>query len=95
MELTQIKHGNKTYNLKIPLLIKETKYAESQVIFIENDELKIFGTGRTMERTMADLSEDFDYLYERLNGLKDSQLGKDMLKTKNYINSIVESITTT
>ncbi len=80
----------KQYILKFPLRCLFEK--ENDYYVINNEQLDIIGTGKTQDEAEQNFNEEFDYLYNRLNSLKDSQLNKRLLRIKNVLNSFVKEV---
>lgn len=82
--------NKKQYILNFPLRCLFEK--EDDYYVINNEQLDIIGTGETQDDAEQNFNEEFDYLYNRLNSLKDSQLNKRLLRIKNVLNSFVKEV---
>jgi hypothetical protein len=82
--------NHKQYILNYPLRCLFEK--EVDYYIINNEQLDIIGTGATQDDAEQNFNEEFDYLYNRLNSLKDSQLNKRLLRIKNVMNSFVKQV---
>lgn len=82
--------NRKQYILNFPLRCLFAK--EDDYYIINNEQLDIIGTGETQEEAEQNFNEEFDYLNNRLNSLKDSQLNKRLLRIKNVLNSFVKEV---
>jgi hypothetical protein len=77
-----------TFLLKHPLRCLFEK--EENYYVIHSEILGIIGTGLTQEDTERSFSEEFEYLYNKLNSLADSSLTKHNQLIKNILNQLVE-----
>ena len=82
--------NRKQYLLNFPLRCLFAK--EDDYYVINNEQLDIIGTGETRDEAEQNFNEEFDYLYNRLNSLKDSQLNKRLLRIKSVLNSFVKEV---
>ena len=82
--------NKKQYILNFPLRCLFEK--EEDFYVINNEQLDIIGTGETQDEAEQNFNEEFDYLYNRLNSLKDSQLNKRLLRIKSVLNSFVKQV---
>ncbi|MGF1638018.1 MAG: hypothetical protein ACFCUU_13155 [Cyclobacteriaceae bacterium] len=82
--------NEKQYILNFPLRCLFEK--EEEYYVINNEQLDIIGTGLTQEDAEKNFNEEFDYLYNRLNSLKDNQLNKRLLRIKSALNSFVKQV---
>lgn len=82
--------NKKQYILNFPLRCLFEK--EDDFYVINNEQLDIIGTGETQDDAEQNFNEEFDYLYNRLNSLKDNQLNKRLLRIKNVLNSFVKEV---
>ncbi|WJJ96531.1 hypothetical protein [Algibacter luteus] len=82
--------NRKQYILNFPLRCLFAK--EDDYYIINNEQLDIIGTGETQAEAEQNFNEEFDYLYNRLNSLKDSQLNKRLLRIKSVLNSFVKEV---
>lgn len=82
--------GTKKYILKHPLRCLFEKDADSFVIHSEM--LDIIACGYTEDEAEETFGEEFEYIYQLLNRLQDSQLTKHNQLIKIIINNLVESI---
>ncbi len=82
--------NKKQYILNFPLRCLFAK--EDDFYIINNEQLDLIGTGETQDEAEQNFNEEFDYLYNRLNSLKDSQLNKRLLRIKGVLNSFVKQV---
>lgn len=82
--------NEKQYILNFPLRCLFEK--EDDYYLINNEQLNIIGTGLTQDEAEQNFNEEFDYLYNRLNSLKDNQLNKRLLRIKQVLNSFVKQV---
>ncbi|WP_299892334.1 hypothetical protein [uncultured Lacinutrix sp.] len=82
--------NRKQYILNFPLRCLFAK--EDDYYVINNEQLDIIGTGETQDEAEQNFNEEFDYLYNRLNSLKDNQLNKRLLRIKGVLNSFVKEV---
>lgn len=82
--------NRKQYILNFPLRCLFAK--EEDYYVINNEQLDIIGTGETQDEAEQNFNEEFDYLYNRLNSLKDNQLNKRLLRIKGVLNSFVKEV---
>jgi len=82
--------NRKQYILNFPLRCLFAK--EEDYYVINNEQLDIIGTGETQDEAEQNFNEEFDYLYNRLNSLKDDQLNKRLLRIKGVLNSFVKEV---
>ena len=82
--------NEKQYILNFPLRCLFAK--EDDYYIINNEQLDIIGTGETQDDAEQNFNEEFDYLYNRLNSLKDNQLNKRLLRVKYVLNSFVKEV---
>lgn len=82
--------NKKQYILNFPLRCLFAK--EDDYYVINNEQLDLIGTGETQDEAEQNFNEEFDYLYNRLNSLKDNQLNKRLLRIKSVLNSFVKEV---
>jgi hypothetical protein len=82
--------ADKRYELKYPLRCYFAK--EDDYYIIQSEMLGIIGTGRNEDDAEKSFSEEFDYMYQKLHSLKDTQLTKHNVLIKSFISQIVENI---
>lgn len=82
--------NRKQFILNFPLRCLFAK--EDDYYIINNEQLDIIGTGETQDEAEQNFNEEFDYLYNRLNSLKDNQLNKRLLRIKSVLNSFVKEV---
>ncbi len=82
--------NEKQYILNFPLRCLFEK--EYDYYVINNEQLDIIGTGITQDDAEHDFNEEFDYLYNRLNSLNDSELSDRLLRIKGVLNDFVKSV---
>ena len=70
----------------------DTSSKEDYYYIINNEQLDIIGTGETQDDAEQNFNEEFDYLYNRLNSLKDNQLNKRLLRVRYVLNSFVKEV---
>ncbi len=78
------------YLLKVPVRCLFEKEADYYVI--QNEVLGIIGTGLSEEIAVQAFAEEFDHLYQVLNGLNDVSLTAHNKQIKGFINYYVEKI---
>lgn len=81
---------DKQYILAFPLRCLFEK--EDDYYVINNELLGIIGTGITPDEAEINFNEEFDFLYLRLNSLKNDQLSKALLQVKSIINHYVKEV---
>jgi hypothetical protein len=82
--------GTKKYILKYPLRCLFAK--EDNFYIIQSEMLGIIGTGLTEDDAENSFSEEFDYIYQRLDSLSIESLTNHNLLIKSIITQIVEKI---
>ncbi len=82
--------NGKQYILNFPLRCLFAK--DDDYYIISNEQLDLIGTGETQDEAEQNFNEEFDYLYDRLNSLKDNQLNKRLLRIKSVLNSFVKEV---
>jgi hypothetical protein len=90
LKLTSINFLTRTYEFKSPILFQI--YSEGHGTIIENEQLDIYASGKTVADAKTDLYNQFDHSFTRLNQLNDEQLNPKLLQVKQYINFITESV---
>lgn len=78
------------YILNYPLRCLFEK--EDGYYIINNELLDIIGTGVSQDEAEENFNEEFDYLYKRLNSLKNDKISTRLLNIKNIINSFVKEV---
>lgn len=89
LKLESIRSSGKIYMFKFPILFQI--YAEGKGTIIENGQLDLYASGKSVSEAKSDLSEQFDHSYRRLNELDDEQHSLKLLQVKQYFNSIISS----
>lgn len=87
---SKIEHKNVKYFLHNPLRCLFAK--EDGYFYIQSEILDIIGTGKNEEDAKLSFAEEFNYLYNRLNSLEDSELTERFRIIKININNLVERI---
>ena len=82
--------GTKKYILKYPLRCLFEK--EDDFFVLQSEMLGIIGTGVTEDDAENSFAEEFDYMYQRLDGLDSESLTNHNLLIKSIITQIVEKI---
>lgn len=90
LKLNEISFLTKTYEFKFPILFQI--YPEGKGTIIENEQLDIYASGKTVSDAKIDLYGQFDHSFGRLNGLQDEQLNPKLLQVKQYLNFIIKAI---
>lgn len=87
---TEIFTNEIRYKLRFPLRCLFEK--EDDYYVIHSEVLGIGGTGSTEKEAENFFSEEFDFLYNKLNSLEDKKLTKYNQFIKTYLNQLVEKI---
>jgi hypothetical protein len=82
--------NNKKYVLNYPLRCLFEK--EDGYYVIRNEQLDIIGTGESREGAETNFSEEFDYLYTRLNSLEENQLSSRLVCIRQMLNNFVREV---
>jgi predicted RNase H-like HicB family nuclease len=82
--------SNKKYVLNYPLRCLFDK--EDNYYVIRNEQLDIIGTGESREEAETNFSEEFDYLYVRLNSLEENQLSGRLVCIRQMLNNFVREV---
>jgi len=90
LKLAKISVLSKTYEFKFPVLFQI--YSEGKGTIIENEQLDIFASGKTVSDAKIDLYSQFDNSYNRLNELQDEQLSPKLLQVKQNLNFIIKIV---
>lgn len=90
LKLDDISYLNRTYFFKFPILFQF--YSEGQGTIIENEQLDLYASGKSMSDAKIDLYSQFNNSYIRFNELQDEQLNPKLLQVKQYLNSIVKAV---
>lgn len=90
LKLTSITCFTRTYEFKFPILFQI--YSEGKGTIIENEQLDIYASGKTVADAKIDLYSQFDHSYIRLNELRDEQLNPKLLQVKQYLNYVIETV---
>jgi hypothetical protein len=90
LKLNEISVSSRTYEFKFPILFQI--YPEGKGTIIENAQLDIYASGKTIAEAKTDLYSQFDHSYTRLNELQDAQLNPKLLQVKQYLNFIIKTI---
>jgi predicted RNase H-like HicB family nuclease len=64
---------------------------EGDYYVIKSEMLGIIGTGLTEDEAEKSFTEEFDYIYKRLNSQEDESLSKRNRSIKDILNQIVQS----
>lgn len=86
----KITTGNTVYHLRQPLRSLFAK--EEDYYIIKSELLDIIGTGKSHEEAVQSFSEEFDFIYNRLNALNNDQLTERNKLIKININNIVRDV---
>jgi hypothetical protein len=78
------------YILKYPLRCLFKK--EENYFVIQSEMLNIIGTGLTQDEAETSFSEEFDYLYKRLQSLESKFLTNHNLLIKNILNQYIDKV---
>ncbi len=81
---------DRKYILKHPLRCLFEK--DDDYFVIQNEMLDIIGTGLTEDDAEKSFCEEFDYIYQRYNALKDEQLTQKIFLAKTILNQIVVKV---
>jgi hypothetical protein len=90
LRFDSIETNKRTYILAGEILFNINEDKKS--VSIESPLLDIYAFGQNEEEAKNDLSEQFDYTFQRLNDIEDTKLSAHLLKAKQYINIIVERV---
>ena len=90
LKLDSISFYSKKYEFKFPILFQI--YSEGKGTIIENEQLDIYASGKTITEAKIDLYSQFDHSYTRLNELQDEQLNPKLLQVKQYLNFIIKIV---
>lgn len=88
----EITYVNKVYILN-SALPSELGH-EGKFVTIENDMLGISATGKTEGDAEFDFAREFDFIYQRYNQLKDSEMTTRIRRIKLLLNAIVKEVKT-
>ena len=72
--------------------VKFYQSKEADYYVIQNEVLGIIGTGLSEEIAVQSFAEEFDHLYQVLNGLGEGSLTEHNKQIKGFINYYVEKI---
>ena len=81
---------NTKYILNYPLRCLFEK--EDDYYVIQSEILDIIGTGLTVDEAELSFSEEFDYIFNKLNSLDDGQLTEQNIRIKLILNSYIKEI---
>lgn len=84
---TKIEYGDKTYSLKYPIYCELIHEGDSYSL--ENKQLGIYAFGKTVDEAKLAFEEEFDYIFDRYNSLKNDELSTDVVTIKQFLNLIV------
>lgn len=90
MKFSKIETGSKTYLFNYPILFQI--YQEGDGTIIENEQLDIYASGKSITEAKNELASQFDHSYKRLNELNDDQLIPKLLSVKEYYNFIIKAV---
>jgi hypothetical protein len=90
LKYDKIEAAGKTYVFNYPVLFQI--YQEGKGTIIENEQLDIYASGKSITEAKSELSNQFSHSYNRLNQLKDEQLNPKLLSVKGYYNFIVKAV---
>jgi hypothetical protein len=65
---------------------------EDESIVIKNEFLDIYAVGSDEDEAKSDFAVEFDYLFRRLNELKDTEIGVALLKVKDFLKLYVRTV---
>ena len=82
--------NNRKYIFNYPILSLFQK--ESDHFIIKNELLDIYAVGETEHEVEADFNEEFDYLFQRLNSLKENEISNRLSIIKIFINHYVKEV---
>lgn len=82
--------NDRNYLLKFPLRCHFEM--EDDYYVIHSEMLDIIGTGKTEDDAEKSFSEEFDYLYKRLNELPEEKLSAHFNMVKSFINQMIDRI---
>ena len=75
------------YKLKNKLFAEYSRDSENHLL--ENNDLGIFVHGESLLEAEQLFYEEFDFIYQRYNSLKEEELTADVLFIRNYLNKLV------
>ena len=82
--------NNRKYIFNYPILSLFQK--ESDHFIIKNELLDIYAVGKTENEVETDFNEEFDYLFQRLNSLKENEISTRLNTVKIFINHYVKEV---
>lgn len=88
--LDEIDINGRTYILRYPLVSIFEK--EDGYYIVRNGQIDIIGTGENEQNAQQSFKEEFDYIFNRLNSLDDSNISKHLLRVKHILNDIVKEV---
>lgn len=88
--LDEIDINNRKYIFHYPLVSIFEK--EDDYYVIKNGQLDLIGTGENEYNAQKSFKEEFDYIFNRLNSLDDSNISKHLLRVKHILNDIVKEV---
>ena len=91
-KLDHIDYLDRHYSFYAPVLFHI--YKEGSGYIIENEQLDLYASAATESDAKINLYGQFDDSYQRFEELKNEQLGKRLLRVKQYMNNIVKSVNT-
>ncbi len=86
----KIEFDGKKYLLHFPLRCLLEK--EDKTYLIKSEMLDLVGTGETEMEAEESFAREFDFIYNRYNGLDDSRLSPRLRRIKNTLNHLVKSV---
>jgi hypothetical protein len=87
---TRISYNDKVYNLNCPLQCSFERVEDFYVI--KNVVLDIMGTGDNEEDAENNFAEEFDFIYQRYNQLRDEDTTERIIAIRGFLNYFVQSI---
>jgi hypothetical protein len=87
LELSKIESEHNICLFNYPVLFQISR--EGKGAIIENEQLNIYASGKSIAEAKKELSLQFDHSYKRLNALSDIQLNQQLLSVKEYYNIII------
>ena len=82
--------NNRKYIFNYPIMSLFQK--ETDHFIIKNELLDIYAVGKTENEVETDFNEEFDYLFQRLNSLKENEISTRLNTVKIFINHYVKEV---